>query len=213
MGEPATPPSTERQHTRAYAASVIEAVRNDEDQPLSRYEDGDAMPDDETIFRLSQEVTLLLSEAQEIRETRAKAADDLRFALLHWKNRADAAEADLYDARRTGVVSSGGKSEARRERHVMETERDAARAHVQRVQGYAAILKERFAGVDLHDDVQEALDNLMATAEARPAITPIVDDGSVAHPFRTKFTPRRILASCDLCHEAPDHPIHAPKVR
>lgn len=59
MGEPAIPTDEERAFVRAYAESVVTAVRNDEEQPLPTYPDGDAMGEDTMIFHLAREVQML----------------------------------------------------------------------------------------------------------------------------------------------------------
>lgn len=64
MGEPAISTPAEREFVRAFAKSVVESVRNDEEQPQPRWEDGDAMGDDTMIFRLAYEIGLLLDEIQ-----------------------------------------------------------------------------------------------------------------------------------------------------
>jgi hypothetical protein len=61
LGEPAIPSDAERARTRAYARSVVDAVRNDEERPTPRFADGDAMSDDTMIFQLAQEIELLLA--------------------------------------------------------------------------------------------------------------------------------------------------------
>lgn len=107
----------------------------------------------------------------------------------------DHLQAELDEARRTGMVSSGGKSEARRERRLMEVERDtaveraagavesvtetltasaatlrAASAHIERVQRAAAVLKtlwfDRHLDVaDLTGEARAAFNDLMAIVD------------------------------------------------
>jgi hypothetical protein len=66
MGEPATPTEAERLATRALAASIVEAVRNDEEWPTHHHLrtsiDGLRAYFEEVVFALAQEVTLLLEE-------------------------------------------------------------------------------------------------------------------------------------------------------
>lgn len=98
MSDPAIPTPAQRQRTRAYAASVLEAVRrvrtvNAMDGHVSISNRNDE--EDALLFDLAEEITLLLAETQEIREIRAKEAESLRFAMVTWKQRADAAQAAL----------------------------------------------------------------------------------------------------------------------
>lgn len=65
MGEPAIPGDEERRFNRAFAKSVVGAVRNDEEQPTPRYPDGDAMDEGTMIFKLAQEIELLEEELVE----------------------------------------------------------------------------------------------------------------------------------------------------
>lgn len=54
MGEPAELSEAERAALFEYAQRVIDAVRNDEDQPPPRHLDGDAMDESTMIFKLAQ---------------------------------------------------------------------------------------------------------------------------------------------------------------
>lgn len=68
MGDPAPLTDEERKLYRAYADSVMDAVRNDLDQPLPRFPDGDAMDESTMIFKLAQEIDLLREEVQALRQ-------------------------------------------------------------------------------------------------------------------------------------------------
>lgn len=68
MGEPTPLTDEERKLYRAYADSVMDAVRNDLDQPLPRFPDGDAMDESTMIFKLAQEIDLLREEVQALRQ-------------------------------------------------------------------------------------------------------------------------------------------------
>ena len=66
MGEPAIPSDEERAHNRAYADSVMDAVRKDLEQPLPRFHDGDAMDESTMIFKLAQEIEIARNTLTEI---------------------------------------------------------------------------------------------------------------------------------------------------
>lgn len=91
MGEPATPTPVERAWTRAYAKSVVDAVRNDEEQPLAHWPDDadsgpgvDVMGDDTVIFKLAQEIEMLVKEHD---ETARKIAEYAAAHIIFPENR------------------------------------------------------------------------------------------------------------------------------
>jgi len=71
MGEPANPTPAERAERQEIAAAIVESVRNDEKMPLPglkaitiQYKGVffDAVEVEEFVFKLAQEITILLEE-------------------------------------------------------------------------------------------------------------------------------------------------------
>jgi hypothetical protein len=71
MGEPANPTPTERAERQKIAAAIVESVRNDEKMPLPglkaiaiQYKGlfFDCVDVEEFVFKLAQEITILLDE-------------------------------------------------------------------------------------------------------------------------------------------------------
>lgn len=67
MGEPAIPTDAERNETCAYAKAIVDAVRNDELGPHPEYPESSPTAD-LMVFRMAQEIELLLAEIATLRE-------------------------------------------------------------------------------------------------------------------------------------------------
>ena len=83
MGLPAQPTPADRAATRAYSASVVRSVEYEVEMPQAVYADGDAKPDEVTIFDLSHEIQLLRADLAEVCELAGSAA----MRIPNWEKR------------------------------------------------------------------------------------------------------------------------------